>query len=74
MFFSHCDMNNLNDLGTKEKLVREISPDELEAWPVYTIRTPKERPDGKMKHEPFVWEGLPELGNDEAEPLQKSLF
>jgi len=39
----------------------ELPASELECWPVYTIRTSKERPDGKQKIEPFVWEGLPEL-------------
>lgn len=34
---------------------------ELESWPVYTIRTSKERPDGKPKNEPYAWENLPEL-------------
>lgn len=29
--------------------------------PVYTIRTTKERPDGKLKNECYAWEQLPEL-------------
>jgi hypothetical protein len=39
----------------------ELPKAELEAWPVFTIRSSKERPDGKEKIEPFKWEGLPEL-------------
>lgn len=30
-------------------------------WPVYTIRTSKERPDGKQKNKSYTWENLPEL-------------
>ncbi len=36
--------------------------DELKYWPVFTIRSPKMRPDGKLKTEPWEWEKLPELG------------
>jgi putative SOS response-associated peptidase YedK len=39
----------------------ELPATELEAWPVFTIRSSKERPDGKEKTEPFVWENLPAL-------------
>jgi hypothetical protein len=39
----------------------ELPATELEAWPVFTIRSSKERPDGKEKIEPFVWENLPTL-------------
>ncbi len=36
--------------------------DELEYFPVYSIRTPKLRPDNKHKNEYYEWEKLPELG------------
>jgi putative SOS response-associated peptidase YedK len=39
----------------------ELPATELECWPVFTIRSSKERPDGKEKIEPFVWENLPAL-------------
>lgn len=40
----------------------EMPADELEYWPVYTIRSPKERPDLKAKDEIWEWENLPALG------------
>ena len=40
----------------------EIPSDELEQYPVYTIRSSKERPDGKPKNEFYEWEKLPALG------------
>jgi hypothetical protein len=43
----------------------EIVPADLEAKPVYSIRTTKSRPDGKSKIEYFNWENLPLLGTDE---------
>lgn len=39
----------------------ELPATELESWPVYTIRSSKERPDGKQKNEPYRWENLPDL-------------
>ena len=52
----------------------EIPSEELEAWPVFTIRSTKPRPDGNEKNQPWDWPGLPELGNDEPLPPQKALF
>jgi putative SOS response-associated peptidase YedK len=46
----------------KEILDYEHPDDELEYYPVYTIRSSKERPDGKKKNEYFEWENLPALG------------
>lgn len=63
----------LSDAGIKEILDYEIPAEELEAWPVFTIRSQKPRPDNKEKYEPFHWPGLPELGIDEA-PAPKTLF
>lgn len=45
----------------QEILHFELSPSELTCWPVFTIRTPKERPDRKKKIEPYDWEKLPAL-------------
>ncbi|MEO7049239.1 MAG: SOS response-associated peptidase family protein, partial [Ferruginibacter sp.] len=44
----------------------EMQSEELNCIPVYTIRSPKMRPDDKAKNEYFVWQGLPELSLDEA--------
>jgi putative SOS response-associated peptidase YedK len=41
----------------------EMPSGELEYYTTFSIRARKERPDGKGKIEPFVWEGLPELNN-----------
>ena len=41
----------------------ELPAQELSYWPVYTIRTPKERPDGKAKNEIYYWDNLPDLNN-----------
>jgi putative SOS response-associated peptidase YedK len=65
----------LTDEDIKKLLDFELPSEELEAWPVFSIRTTKNRSDGKLKNEPFEWEGLPELGNDNPLPdKQKSLF
>jgi len=63
---------DLTDAEMKAFLSYEITSDALHAVPVYTIRTTKERPDGKMKHEPFDWPGLPPLGQDV--PVVNALF
>lgn len=39
----------------------EMPSEELNCIPVYTIRSPKMRPDDKLKNEYFDWENLPEL-------------
>jgi putative SOS response-associated peptidase YedK len=50
----------------KELLQYEMPAAELEHHPVFTIRTPKARPDMKGKHEYYEWDKLPALG--EANP------
>lgn len=45
-----------------EILDYEMPSEELSVYPVYTIRTGKERPDGMSKEKPFDWPKLPELG------------
>jgi len=46
----------------KEILHYEMQPQEMKYHPVFTIRSPKPRPDNKMKSEYWEWEKLPELG------------
>ena len=40
----------------------QMGDENIEAVPVYTIRSAKERPDGKLKKEYFEWDKLPPLG------------
>ena len=66
---------NLSDEELKQMIEFEIPSEELEAYPVFSIRATKERPDYKFKNEPFTWEGLPELGNDDPNiKLQNTIF
>lgn len=39
----------------------EMPSERLIFWPVFTIRSPKPRPDAKEKYEPYSWENLPEI-------------
>ncbi|HYF32818.1 MAG TPA: SOS response-associated peptidase family protein [Chitinophagaceae bacterium] len=53
-----------DDLTTEkyiEILGFEMPSSELDYWPVFTIRSPKGRPDNKIKNEYWKWEDLPEL-------------
>lgn len=60
----------LTDDEIKSMVSYEIPSEALEAYPVFTIRTTKLRPDGKSKTEEYKWENLPPLGTDEsATPL-----
>jgi putative SOS response-associated peptidase YedK len=59
-----------DDLSTeryKEILNVEMPSEELDYWPVFTIRSPKARPDDKPKNEYWEWEKLPELGHADPE-------
>ena len=56
---------SLTDEELKAMIEVEIDSEDIEAPPVYSIRTTKERPDGKSKIEYFNWENLPPLGTDE---------
>ena len=40
----------------------EMPSDEMEYHPVFTIRSPKQRPDLLPKNEYWEWQNLPELG------------
>ena len=42
-------------------LDEKILPDEMNYRTVFTIRSPKDRPDGKEKNEEYMWEKLPEI-------------
>ena len=45
----------------KEILQFEMPSDALKFHPVYTIRSPKERPDEKAKNEFWQWENVPDI-------------
>ncbi|MNJ95320.1 hypothetical protein D3C87_130300 [compost metagenome] len=52
----------------------EMPEENLTAYPVYTLRGYPERPDGLHRYDQFHWEGLPQLGNDDPNAVQTSLF
>lgn len=54
--------NDMPDDALNELMNYEIPSSELEAWPVFMIRTTKARPDGREKYEEFGYEDLPGLG------------
>lgn len=62
---------NLTDTEIKDILDFEMPSEMLEYSTVWTIRTTKERPDGKEKLVPFEWDNLPPLGID---TIEQSLF
>ena len=53
---------DLTEERYKEILAYEMPSEDLLYYPVDTIRSPKPRPDGKPKYEPFEWAKLPALG------------
>jgi putative SOS response-associated peptidase YedK len=53
----------------QEILRYEMPEDKMEALTVYTIRSAKPRPDGKLKNEFWEWEKLPEPGT--ADPVME---
>lgn len=57
----------LTDEEMKEILGYEMPSEELDYFPVFTIRTTKPRPDGLSKIEKYEWPNLPPLGNDNAQ-------
>lgn len=64
--------NDLVDEELQEILNYEYPSEEIDYWAVNTIRTNKERPDGKLKNEPWDWPRLPDL--DVEGNSQGSLF
>ncbi len=63
----------LKDHQLQEILNFQASSDDLECWTVSSIRSRTERSDGKQKHEPLIWPGLPKLGKDD-QPGNLNLF
>lgn len=57
---------DLDDAAIKEILDFEMPPEELEYYTTFSIRSRKERPDGKGKIEPYTWENLQPLGAGES--------
>lgn len=57
---------DLTDVQLRELLDYEIPVEQLDHWPVYSIRARSPRPDGKLKTEPFNYPDLPALGNDQG--------
>jgi putative SOS response-associated peptidase YedK len=64
---------NLTDEDIQQVLDFEIPSEQLDYWPVFTIRSTKPRPDHLEKTAPFTWPNLPPLGVDESTE-QKNLF
>lgn len=64
---------SLTDAAMTALLYYEMPADALTCHPVYTIRTTRERPDGKSKIDAYNWPGLPPLGQDKGK-LQTELF
>jgi putative SOS response-associated peptidase YedK len=64
---------DLTDEQIQEILDFEMPAEQLDYWPVFTIRSTKPRPDDKDKTAPFEWPNLPPLGVDES-ASQKNLF
>jgi len=58
---------DLSDNEIQEILNYELPSESLDYAPVFTIRTTKERPDGRGKLDPYEWANLPPLGQDNPE-------
>lgn len=56
--------STLSDQDMADIMDYELPSEALEYWPVFTIRSPKPRPDEKRKIDPWNWENLPPLGDD----------
>lgn len=50
--------DNLSEEDYRAILAFEMPAEELNYWPVFTIRSAKSRPDDKLKNEPWEWEKL----------------
>ncbi|RYZ47656.1 MAG: hypothetical protein EOP49_20735 [Sphingobacteriales bacterium] len=55
---------DLSDEEMSEIHAYEMPAENLHYKPVYTIRTTKERPDGKGNLDHYEWPNLPPLGRD----------
>ncbi|MGZ5248254.1 MAG: SOS response-associated peptidase [Flavitalea sp.] len=74
MILSYEDQQKWMDpFLTEEEMVmiteKEFPAEQMEAWPVYSIRTTKTRPDGALIYDRFVYDSLPELGSDDGPQL-----
>jgi len=67
-------LGELTDADMAEILRFEMPETELVDHPVYTLRGYPARPDGGRRYDPFTWDGLPPLGNDDGKAAQASLF
>jgi hypothetical protein len=59
---------DLDQATITDLLTKQIDDASLLAYPVFSIRTNKERPDGLLKTDPYLWPGLPALGMDTISP------
>ena len=55
----------------RQILSYEMPQENMNYTPVWTIRSPKQRPDGKLKTEYWEWKNLPALG--EKSPPEKAI-
>jgi putative SOS response-associated peptidase YedK len=58
---------DLSENRYKEILHYEMASEEMEYYPVFTIRSPRQRPDLAKKNIYWEWANLPELGTQEPE-------
>lgn len=67
-------LEDIGDSEIQEIFNFEASTEDLDYYPVYTLRGYPDRPDGKHRYDPYSWEGLPPLGNDDPKSIQGTLF
>ncbi|MBL7706846.1 MAG: SOS response-associated peptidase family protein [Taibaiella sp.] len=67
-------LSDIQEIDMASIVSFEMPEENLIAYPVYTLRGYPERPDGKHRYEPFEWNGLPPLGEDDPNAVQSSLF
>jgi putative SOS response-associated peptidase YedK len=65
---------DLTDDEMRSILTYQIPSNAINYSTVFSIRGKQLRPDGKRKNEPFIFEGLPELGKDTTGNAQTELF
>jgi putative SOS response-associated peptidase YedK len=65
---------NLTDTEIQEILDFEMPSEMLEYKTTWTIRTTKDRPDGKGKLDLYEWPGLPPLGVDSIDNKERTMF
>lgn len=67
-------LSGIKEIDMAQIFEYEISPENMEYFPVYTLRGFPKRPDGKHRYEPYHWRGLPPLGRDGPNDIQGTLF